>query len=64
MNDKVNLESHHPREYRLFFALDDHGDGQVRGEEIAGALQRSGLTAKDPRLEEVFSKLEKLDSGL
>ena len=54
----------HQREYRLFWALDDDGDGHVRKSDLTQALENNGLTRKDVRLVDFFSKLDGLDSDV
>ena len=54
----------HQREYRLFWALDDDGDGHVRKSDLTQALENNGLTRKDVRLVDFFSKLDGLESDV
>ena len=54
----------HQREYRLFWALDDDGDGHVRKPDLTQALENNGLTRKDVRLVDFFSKLDGLESDV
>jgi glutaminase len=51
-----------PREHRLFWALDDDGDGLVRTIDFIQVLERSGLTRKDQRLEHLFSRLDEIEA--
>ena len=55
---KTDLGATHPIEYRLFGALDDDGDGHVEKADFSRTLDQNGLTQKDPRLSDLFSKLE------
>ena len=48
----------HPYEHRLFWSLDDDGDGRVARVDLEGVLERNGLTRKDPRLAELFAALD------
>ena len=54
--------TNHPREYRLFWALDDDGDSEVNKSDLVLVLERNGLTRKDPRLSEFFTLLDELKS--
>lgn len=56
MPESVSAEQH--RDYRLFFALDDDGDGWVAKKDFAQLLQNSGLICDDPRLKDFFLALE------
>lgn len=58
-----SLATSHPTEYRLFWALDDDGDGLVRKDDLTTALNRNGLTRKDPRLTELLDKLEGIEKN-
>ncbi len=50
--------ANYQREYRLFWALDDDGDGRVQKSDIARTLESNGLTRKDKRLEFLYSALD------
>jgi glutaminase len=52
----------HPIEYRIFSALDDDFDGSVEKREFIEALDHNGLSRKDPRLAELYAKLDSLTS--
>lgn len=52
----------YPREYRLFWALDYDGDGLVRTTDFIQVLNKNGLTIKDRRLEDLFSKLDAIEA--
>lgn len=52
-----------PRELRLFSALDDQGDGQVRPDDLCRDLLGAGLDRGDARLAEVFAALEAHGDG-
>ena len=52
----------HPTEFRLFWALDADGDGLVKKADFAEALQCNGLTRKDPRLNELLSRLDEIST--
>lgn len=52
----------HPLEYRLFWSLDDDGDGLAQRSDLVRVLERNGLTRKDPRLKDVFSALDALNT--
>ena len=54
--------ANHPLEYRLFWSLDDDGDSQVNKSDLVLVLERNGLTRKDPRLGEFFTRLDELKS--
>ena len=45
------------REERLFFALDNDGDGRIPEADIREALESAGLGAEDDRLANLYSKL-------
>ena len=55
------LAANYPREFRLFWAIDDDGDGRVRKADVARVLESNGLTRKDRRLGEMFTKLDECD---
>jgi glutaminase len=48
----------HPIEARLFSSLDDDGDGLVSKAGFLAELGRNGLSRKDPRLNELFARLD------
>ena len=49
------------REFRMFRALDFDGDGLVAREQLSRGLQAIGYRRDDPRLTEVYERLEPLD---
>jgi glutaminase len=51
-----------PYEYRLFWSLDNDGDGLVERADLERECARNGLTHKDPRLSEVFAALDAMAS--
>ena len=52
------LAEQHPRERRLYYALDDDGDGRVLKEDIDQALRSVGLARTDsPRLAQVAVRM-------
>ncbi len=53
--------TNYPREYRLFWAIDDDGDGRVQKRDVARVLESNGLTRKDRRLGELFSRLDECE---
>jgi glutaminase len=46
------------REQRLFWSLDDDGDGWIESAMLRRALERSGLRVSDSRLTEVFAAID------
>lgn len=46
------------REQRMFFALDDDGDGRVPEQDVRDALEAAGLQPGDPRLSKVYTHLD------
>ena len=54
--------SKHPREYRLFWALDDDGDSLAQTSDLVHVLEQNGLTRKDPRLNDLFYALDNLET--
>ena len=54
--------ANHPLEHRLFWTLDDDGDGFVRVVDFLKVLEDNGLTRKDGRLEILFRKLDQLST--
>lgn len=56
------LTANHPYEYRLFWSLDDDGDGLITKSEFVQVLENNGLTRKDPRLNDFFSALDDIES--
>ena len=46
------------REQRIFFALDDDGDGRVPEQHVRDALEAAGLGAGDERLSKVYAHLD------
>lgn len=61
MNDQIPTSGEHQREGRLFFALDDDGDGSVPKADIVRALSSAGLGRADARLTELFADLDAHD---
>ena len=53
-----SLEGQHPIEARMFSSLDDDGDGLVSKADFLSNLDRNGLSRKDPRLKELFDRLD------
>jgi glutaminase len=51
-----------PYEYRLFWSLDNDGDGLVERADLEREFARNGLTRKDPRLNDVFAALDAMAS--
>ena len=44
--DRDVQAANHPREYRLFWALDYDGDGSVQTPDLVRVLERNGLTRR------------------
>ena len=59
----IHTNNHH-REYRLFWALDDDGDGDglAQTSDLVHVLEQNGLTRKDPCLNDLFSALDNLET--
>jgi glutaminase len=55
--EQATTEYFMSREERLFFALDDDGDGSVPESDIREALKRAGLGPEDNRLEDLYKGL-------
>ncbi|MEC8422698.1 MAG: hypothetical protein VX000_02910, partial [Myxococcota bacterium] len=53
--------SNHPREFRIFHALDADADGLIDREILVGWLESAGLLRTDPRLAGLMQALEPLD---
>jgi glutaminase len=60
-DSSIDQATRHPREYRLFWALDEANDGQITRQSFTRALERNGLTRKDPRLSGLYSALDALE---
>ena len=63
MDRDIHTTNHH-REYRLFWALDDDGDGDglAQTSDLVHVLEQNGLTRKDPCLNDLFSALDNLET--
>ena len=57
----IHTSKHH-REYRLFWALDGDGDGLAQTSDLVHVLEQNGLTRKDPRLNDLYSALDNLET--
>jgi glutaminase len=62
MDGAINEQTdERPREWRLFFSLDDDGDGFVTRVDLRAALDASGLSRSDLRLGELHAALDELE---
>ncbi|MEM1097018.1 MAG: glutaminase A [Bacteroidota bacterium] len=52
----------HLREWQMFFALDDNGDGTIPATAIREALHDAGLGERDQRLSDLFADLDALET--